>query len=302
MPNLWGAQVQTWKLFKKLYYLPHSSNKKDTITAKSGIYTLSNAIEMNKSFDIMPAYIKHYELDDKIKLIENFCDIGSKELQMILKIDNLDLLWVMRDIFIENYELFKENCDLCPKELINRLLIPNSKSLDSLEENFVDRLLNGFVPSKDLVSDLLTCNGEVQYRMLSFVLRYYETLSNEIRSIIIKLLMESPEWWIGASIGVMTDEDYKTQLRENVLELIMDSIETNGENHAFIGALLAEMMQIRHDPEFKFNTYFESLLNKISKDKEAIVYAELWMDYTLKNFGYFDENYWDNIKKYLHTN
>lgn len=284
--------IQTWKLVKALYYPFNYCFEMEKFKEKPGKRDFSDALEFSKHLDILPEFMSFSKIDARIGILKNLNNINLSEFQMILKTNNLNLLWPIKEIFLEN-------CEFCPMKVGNFLLRYDSKISNFMLSDFDDRLAEGFVPSHQLVSELLSCNGEVQYSMLSTLVINFEIMSSNTQLIITKLLMEVPEWWIGGSIGALMDEGLKIHLKKNVLELILNSIETNKKNKPFIGALLAEMVQLRHDPNFEFNTFFESIFKQISKDNEVLVHADLWMDHSLKEFGYFDESYWKNIKNKL---
>ena len=116
-------------------------------------------------------------------------------------------------------------------------------------------------------------------------------------TLIVKDLIDTPNnWWVSGSIGQLTRKGMGKQLNK-VNDLFIMLI--NHDNKKVVGPILAEMTQCHYDKDFGLLKKYESTLYKLSKDSEAVRYAEEFMNYQLESFGWYDEKYWYKAKTHL---
>lgn len=156
----------------------------------------------------------------------------------------------------------------------------------------------------DAVSDnvlikLLTAPGIVQYEVLPALLNRYDRLSKKSRKIVDNLIDNPPDWWVAASVGQTTEEDFNEESSEKIEGFLLRII--NRQEKRAIGALLAEIAQNYLDDGIGLQEKYLPLLHRLIADSEAVKYAENWMDYSSKAFDFGDDEYWSDIKKRMRS-
>jgi len=95
----------------------------------------------------------------------------------------------------------------------------------------------------------------------------------------------------------MTEKGLENKLSKEVKDLPIKL--SNHQDKRVVGALLAEMAQAHGSKWLSLQKMYEPMLYGLSKDPEAVRYAEAWMDYQLEAFGFFNKESWSKVKAHL---
>jgi hypothetical protein len=224
---------------------------------------------------------------------KNFADMTSQQIDLVLKVDHELHLHIIATILTK---FFKKVPESHWKTIFNsNSLILSEKIIELLEEESVGKSGKKFMT-------FLSFPGLIQYTILNMLLLNFNKLSSKTKLTITKDVKNPSDWWVGGSIGNLTQEKYANKIAKNgVANLIMETITNNMNNKSFIGAFLAEMVQNHLDKDRKLNNSFSDIMFEISQDKEAIDYATKWIDLEREKFGFYDEEYWLDIKRNIYN-
>ena len=153
--------------------------------------------------------------------------------------------------------------------------------------------------SDSALINLLSFPGYPRHIVLPALLIRFERLSKEAK-LVINGLIENPPDWVGGAIGLLTSKrrfEIDNKLSEDVRDLPIKL--SRHHNKRVVGALLAEMASLKCDEFHGLQEMYEATLRKISRDPEAVRYAEAWMDYELEVLGFYDEEFWSKVKTHL---
>lgn len=151
--------------------------------------------------------------------------------------------------------------------------------------------------SDSALIDLLKFPGYVQYEVVPMLLIRFGQLSKKAKHVVNEFISNPPDWWIGGSVGQITSMKYKKKLSKEVKYFPIKL--SSHPNKLVVGALLAELAQNNYDKDIRLQKIYKDILYELSKDPEALYYAQAWMDYQLKSFGFQDKEYWSKVKKHL---
>lgn len=154
--------------------------------------------------------------------------------------------------------------------------------------------------SDNVLIKLLNAPGGVQYEMLTALLIRFDRLSKKSQKIVINLVDNPPDWWVAGSVGQITIEEFSGELSKKVEDLPAQV--ANRYPKKAVGALLSEMAQHHFDDsDFGLQERYLPLLQQLTADSEIVSYAEDWMDYSVEVFGFYNEEYWADIKKRMRS-
>ncbi|MDD1745724.1 MAG: hypothetical protein LUQ20_07965, partial [Candidatus Methanoperedens sp.] len=154
--------------------------------------------------------------------------------------------------------------------------------------------------SDNSLLELLSFHGIVQYYMLPALLIISRKIPNKATHAVIELITNPNDWWIGGSIGQTTRRYFRTMLGKDLKDIPIKL--ANHYKKQVVGALLAEMAQNHFDKNIGLQEKYVPTLHKLSKDSEALRYAEGWINHKSKTFSIFDKDkeYWAKVKAHLH--
>jgi hypothetical protein len=268
--------------FRHLKDLAHLS---DRYTFISGLVKLHEAFNIPKEQSIVPA-LQSISTDKwplPFPSLREIACVSTQELGQTITtriLENYDELPVeYRDTYLET--LFKP-------ESIKPLVDYVGKQRYGLDK-----------VSDNVLMKLLSARGYVQYEILPALLCRFDTLSAETRQLIMKLVDNPSDWWVGASIGQITWQRLTGRLSKDVQAFPRRIIDLH--NKRITGALLAEMTQSYLDDNLGLTEQYESMLLTLSSDSEVVRHAEEWMDHQLKVFNFKNENYWSDMKQRLRS-
>jgi hypothetical protein len=228
----------------------------------------------------------------KSKSIDDWTQISPSVLRTLINSSSLHLSEAMTLKILENYEkLSKGQKDV----FIASKSSPNV--VKALRECIGKSKYNFKNLSDSALIDLLSFSGYVQYEVLPGVLMRFEQLSKEAKLVINELINNPPDWWVSGSIGQMTKKDFENKLSEEAKKLPKKL--SCHHDKKIVGALLAEMAQKHWSYNFGLQKRYEITLYELSKDPEAVNYADAWMDYQLASFDFEDKEYWSKVKTHL---
>ena len=224
--------------------------------------------------------------------IDDWTQISPSVLKTLINSSSLHLSEAMTLKILENYEkLSKEQKDV----FIALKSSPNV--VKALGERIGKSKYDFKNLSDSALIDLLSFSGYVQYEVLPGLLIRFERLSKEAKLVVNEFINNPPDWWVGGAIGQMTMKGLENELSKGVKDLPIRL--SNHQDKRVVGALLAEMAQCHWDKKFGLQEICETTLYEISRDPEAVRYAEAWMDYELDVLGFYDKEYWSKVKTHL---
>ena len=228
----------------------------------------------------------------KSKSIDDWTQISSSVLRTLVNSSSLHLSEAMTVKILENYEkLSKEQKDVF-------IALKSSPNVVTALGKCIRESKYDFKNLSDsALIDLLSFSGYVQYEALPVLLIRLEQLSKEAKLVVDELINNPPDWWVGGAIGQMTKKRLENKLSKEVKDLPIRL--SNHQDKRVVGALLAEMAQCHWDKEVGLQEKYGSTLYEISRDSEAVRYAEAWMDYQLESFGFYEKEYWSKVKTHL---
>ena len=230
----------------------------------------------------------------KSKSIDDWTQISPSVLRTLINASSLHLSEAMTLKILENYEkLSKEQKDV----FIASKSSPNvvkalGKCIRKSKYDFKNL-------SDSALIDLLSFSGYVQYEVLPGLLIRFEQLPKEAKLVVNELINNPPDRWVGGAIGQMTQRWLENKLSKEVKDLPIRL--SSHHNKRVVGALLAEMAQCHWDERIGLQEKYESTLYKLSRDPEAVRYAEAWMDYELEVLGFYDKEYWSKVRTHPHN-
>lgn len=239
-------------------------------------------------------YISYLRVDiQKNQIIENFAKIPQNGLKLLFQIKDSMYLRGIIFMVIESYnKLNKEQKDQFLSLLSN---VEISRAYNEYILNYAEQKRS--IP-EGILKTILSIPGEGLYNFLPIALVKSKNYSRKSKKLLNEVIYNSSDLWIGASIGKLSSARHEGDVGDWILNLIADLINTNN-NKMFLGALFAEMLQNYFDKDIGMQFNLLPLLKKLSMDTEITHNAEYWMDYQLRELGYYDELYWSVIKDNL---
>lgn len=272
------SSIKEWGILLKL--IPKSRDAgADTLQhLDTAYYTAMESQQLQKNF----LSLKPSEIHQLIQI-----ERGSKRGKRLVKIGGL-----LTTLILENYERIRTRDR---DAYLEALYSPNS--VRSLIE-YLRRGREFEQLSDSVLLRLLNADGRVQYEALAALLLRMEHLSEMGRTRVKELTSDPPSWWVGASVGQVTQKRYTGLLSQRVKEVSLEIVNLNRKEIS--GALLSEMAQCYLDHQnFGLQEEFEPLLQSLIKDSEVVRHAEAWMDHSRDVFEFYDKEYWSNIKTQL---
>ena len=228
--------------------------------------------------------------------IDDWTQISPNILRTLINSSLLHLSEAMTLKILENHEMLSKE---------QRNVFVTSKSSPRVAKALKSYIMSHKYAFKNLsdgaLIDLLSFPGYILHIVLPGLLIRFEKLSKEAK-LVINGLIENPPDWVGGAIGLLTSKrrfEIENKLSEEVKDLPIRL--SCHHNKRVVGALLAEMASLKCDEFHGLQEMYEATLRKISKDPEAVRYAEAWMDYELEVLGFYDKEFWSNVKAYLHN-
>ena len=182
------------------------------------------------------------------------------------------------------------------KKLINSTL-PNLTEI--MVQKFIENYYNLSEEQRQVICTLQPDNSLVVKQLYRILPNFLIILTNysEVELIIKNLINAPTNWWVAGSIGQLTRNNMMTLNKVEDLIIML----SNYDDKRIVGSLLAEMAQIHFDKKMGLQEMYDPILYKLSRDSEAVRYAEEWMDYQLESFNWFDNKYWSKVKAHLHN-
>ena len=267
---------QSWRIANDIFYPSEEELSLDSIDSKITSSAMKNAI-----FEKMKV---------SEELISRFVKISPADLQLLLKLEHTPPLII--STILESYEkLSQEQRDVF-------LAAKSSPRVAKALKNYIDESRHSFKGLSDSVLiDLLSSLGTVQYFVLPELLIRFKQLSNEAKLIVNELINTPTDWWVGGSIGQTASKKFENKLSKEVKDLCV--MLSNHPDKRVVGAMLAEMAQAHWSSDMGLQEMYEPTLYELSRDTEAVRYAEVWMDHQLESFGFPDKEYWSKVKSHL---
>jgi len=224
--------------------------------------------------------------------IDYWPHIPSNILRKLINSSLLHLSEAMTLKILENYEKLSQE----QRNII--LASKDSPRVAKVLHEYIKRSLYDFKNLSDsALIDLLSFSGYVQYEVLLGLLIRFGQLSKEAKLVVNELINNPPDWWVGGAIGQMTKKRFASKRSKEVKNLPIRL--SSHHNKRVVGALLAEMAQCHWDENFGLQEIYKATLYEISRDPEAVHYADAWMDYQLESFGFYEKEYWSKVKTHL---
>ena len=148
--------------------------------------------------------------------------------------------------------------------------------------------------SGNVLIKLLNVPGIVQYKVLSALLIRFHLLDKEAQQVVKNLIYNPPDRWVGGSVGQIAMRKYSQKISKEVEDFPLRVVEL--QQKPVTGALLSEMAQIYLDASMGLQEQYESTFLSLVTDSEIVQHAEDWMDHQFSSYGFYDENYWSDIK------
>jgi len=73
--------------------------------------------------------------------------------------------------------------------------------------------------------------ADVQYEVLSGLIIRFDRLSDEAQKVVTDLIDSPPDWWVGGSVGQLTQKQYEGQLSKGFQNLLSQIIKLPQKNY-----------------------------------------------------------------------
>jgi hypothetical protein len=263
--------------------LAHIAKKKPPIEALRNLQgTLDITFEPGESFISKLESIS----------IDKWSEIQPDVLRMLITMPILTEALIPK--LLENYD------DLSQEQRTVFVTLKSSPRVANVLGRYINNHKYTFKNLSDgALIDLLSFPGYIQHIVLSGLLIRFEQLSKEAKRVI-NVLIENPPDWVGGAIGLLTSKrrfEIENTLSEDVRDLPIKL--SRHHNKRVVGALLAEMASLKCDEFHGLQEMYEPTLYELSRDPEAVRYADAWMDYELEVLEFNDKEFWSKVKAHL---